>query len=41
MTFDFTTQMTLGHFSRMPMNKKRECKDHRTYSKMLRKMSKG
>ena len=40
MTFNFTTQMTLRHLLPMPMNKKRECKDHQIYSKMLRKICK-
>ena len=40
MTFNFKIQMTLRHLLPMPMNKKRECKDHQIYSKMLRKICK-
>ena len=39
MAFD-STQMTLRHFLPMQMNKKRGCKDHQIYSKMLRKIYK-
>ena len=37
---NFTKQMTLRHLLLMPMNKILECKNHKIYSNMLRKICK-